>query len=264
MTDPVAAWRSGAISAEVALARLLLTGADVSPALASAPELQALFAARAASVASMRRMLADVDHADPTDVAGVARMFDAAVARAPEASVAAYSLGDPDTLARATAELVAWLTGQRLIGPNCDVLDLGCGIGRVSAALGPLCHTVLGVDVSPGMIAVARMRHAAANLAFATGDGSALGSQMFDLVLAVDSMPYMIQAGVADRQAAAAARLLRPGGSFVVLNLSYRGLPADRATARAWAARYGFALVCDGAAPFTLWDGTAFVLRRVA
>ena len=96
-------------------------------------------------------------------------------------------------------------------------------------------------------------------------DLSALGAASFDLVLAVDSFPYVVQAGpaVADRHLADAARALRPGGAFAILNLSYRGdAGADRADAARWAAAGGWALAVDGAAPFALWDGTAFLLRR--
>jgi len=202
-------------------------------------------------------------------VARVAAAFDRAVAVAPEASVAAYSLNDAAALAAATGEIAAWLAREGLVGPDRDVLDLGCGIGRVSAALAPLCRSVLGLDVSPNMVAEARRRHAGVpNLRFGTTPGtdlSALGEASFDLVLAVDSFPYVVQAGaaVADRHLADTARVLRPGGALAVLNLSYRGDPeADRADAARWAAAGGWTLAVDGGAPFALWDGTAFLLRR--
>ena len=213
--------------------------------------------------------------------------FDRAVASSPEASVAAYSLGDPAILDAATAELVDWLAAEGLIGPECDVLDLGCGIGRVAAALGPRCRSVLGVDISPGMIAEARRRHALPNLRFAVTEGRdlsagpwdardkhghddvggpayAIENASFDLVLAVDSFPYLMQAGVpiADRHVADVARLLRPGGALVILNLSYRDdRAADRADAERWEGTYGFRQLHNGESPFALWDGAAFVLR---
>ena len=51
--------------------------------------------------------------------------------------------------------------------------------------------------------------------------------------------------------------------AFTILNLSYRGdMEADRADAARWAAAGGWTVAVDGAAPFTLWDGAAFLLRR--
>lgn len=275
MPDPVALFLAGRISAPVALARLVLDGAsDVAIAARldgdpRAGALRLLWAERRAAVAALRSMLAQagVDHAGSTDPAAVAALFDRAVSRAPEASVAAWSLGDPAILAQATEELVAWLAREALIGPNRDVLDLGCGIGRVAAALAPRVRSVLGLDVSAGMIEEARLRHPCVpGLRFDVTSGadfSALPGGAFDLVLAVDSFPYLVQAGVAEAHLRDAARLLRPGGAVAILNLSYRGDPeADRADAGRWAAAYGFALIRDGEAPFRLWDGTAYVLRR--
>ena len=278
---------AGRISPEVALARLVLAGlppdaiearlAELPAAAdASAGALARLFRARRGGLDELRAMLAasGLDHDAARDrpeetVARVSAAFDRAVAVAPEASVAAYSLNDPAVLAAATEEVVAWLAREGLIGPDRDVLDLGCGIGRVSAALAPRCRSVLGLDVSPNMVAEARRRHGGGpNLRFGATPGtglSALGAASFDLVLAVDSFPYVVQAGgdVADRHLADAARVLRPGGALAVLNLSYRGdLEADRADAARWAAAGGWFLAVDGAAPFALWDGAAFLLRR--
>ena len=201
-------------------------------------------------------------------IARIRALFDAAVAQSPEASVAAYSLGDPAILARATAEIVAFLTAERLLDPQADVLDLGCGIGRIAAAIAPAVRSVLGLDISPGMVAEAARRHGGvANLRFAVTGGTdlaPLAAASFDLVLAVDSFPYLVQAGPpAERHVAEAARVLRPSGALAILNLSYRGAPeADRADARDWAARHGFDLALDGIRPFRLWDGTIFLLRR--
>jgi ubiquinone/menaquinone biosynthesis C-methylase UbiE len=45
------------------------------------------------------------------------------------------------------------------IAPDDDVLEIGCGVGRVGKALAPLCRTWIGCDVSPHML-----RHAARRL----------------------------------------------------------------------------------------------------
>ncbi len=257
---PLALWQSGRISPQVAIARMLLAGTP--PERIVATPLGRF--ATAEALARVAAMLAEVDHAGPATPAAIAARFDRAVARAPLASVAAYSLDDPDTLARATDELLAWL--DRHAGTQGDILDLGCGIGRVAAALAPRARSVLGVDVSPAMVARARRLHRGRNLRFVTTPGTdlaALPNARFDLILAVDSFPYLVQAEVADRHVADAARTLRPAGRLVILNLSYRGRPEqDRADAARWAAAHGFTLEVSGDRPFGLWDGTAFVLAR--
>ncbi len=268
LTDPLALCRAGAISPEVALARLLFSG--VSPAQVAGRLRAGDDAIRALldreGLDAVAAMFSEIDHQAPHDVAAMRAMFDAAVARAPEASVAAFSLGDPAILARATAELVAWLQAEALLGPGFDVLDLGCGIGRVAAAIAPRVRSVLALDVSPAMIAEARRRHEnVPGLRFAITSGTDLGwlpGGAFDLVLAVDSFPYLVQAGVAERHVADAAHLLRPGGTLAILNLSYRDGEADRADARRWAAEYGLALRREGDRCFALWDGVAFTSRR--
>ena len=284
MTGPIADCLAGAISPEVAVARMLLGGAtagaiedSLRAQQSDAPRWAAMArlvdgrrAALDALAAEVQATAAQHDASGVTPADGVARIaafFDHAVRHSPEASVALYSLGDPAILAAATAEIVAWLEGQGLLRLDMDVLDLGCGIGRVAAVLAPKCRSVLGLDVSAGMVAEARRRCAGSdNIRFEHTDGQgldALPPAAFDLVLAIDSFPYIIQAGTADRYAAGAARVLRPGGALAVLNLSYRDDPAlDRADAKAWATSHGFTLTADGEAPFTVWDGTAFVLQR--
>ena len=286
MSGPIADCLAGAISPEVAVARMLLGGATVE-GIEHALQAQRCDAPRWAAMARLvegRRAALDAlaaevqatgaqhDASGATPEAGVARIaafFDHAVRHSPEASVALYSLGDPAILAAATAEIVAWLEGQGVLRPGLDVLDLGCGIGRVAAALAPRCRSVLGLDVSAGMVAEARRRCAdLPNLRFEQTDGQgldALPAGAFDLVLAIDSFPYIVQAGTADRYAADAARVLRPSGALAVLNLSYRDDPAaDIADAGRLAAANGFTLGVAGEAPFQVWDGTAFVLRLPA
>ena len=271
------------ISPEVAVARMLLAGTatdGIVAGLARHRSGDARWAAMARLVegrtGALDRLAAEVqatgaqhDASGDDGVARIAAFFDRAVAHSPEASVALYSLGDPAILAQATAEIIHWLEAHALLRADADVLDLGCGIGRVAAALAPRCRSVLGLDVSAGMVAEARRRNATlANARFeqtAGRDLDALPSAAFDLVLAIDSFPYIVQAGhsLVDRHVAGAARVLRPGGALAVLNFSYRGdKAADCADAAALADAHGLALEQAGTAPFSVWDGTAFVLRR--
>src|SRR5437588_140869 len=65
------------------------------------------------------------------------RFFDRAVRRNEEASVAAHSLGDPRLLAQATREIVELLDRWGVLGADRRTLEIGCGIGRLQAALAP-------------------------------------------------------------------------------------------------------------------------------
>ena len=90
-------------------------------------------------------------------------------------------------------------------------------------------------------------------------------AERFDLVLAVDSFPYVHQAGpeVVETYFHEAARVLGPGGEFVILHFSYRdSTEADRAEVRKLCRAAGFTVVMNGAQPFKLWDGVAFRMRK--
>ena len=223
--------------------------------------------------ATVRSVVDGVEHGPragaPGDpVAHWAAAFDRAVAASPEGSVALYSLGSPDLLALATDEIVAGLREWGLLGPDRAVLDVGCGIGRFEAALAGQVGTITGIDVSGEMIATARARCAGlqnVNLLQCTGrDLAPFRDGSFDLVLAVDSFPYLVLSGedLAARQVREAARVLRPRGSLVILNYSYRGdLDEDRRDV-AGAAESRFEIVRNGVRPFQHWDGAAFHLVR--
>lgn len=269
--DAVAQCLRGEISAPVALSRLLLGGGDAtsiaSAIQAARPQppsdpwvaLNALVACRAAQ---LDRLAAEIrqtgsNHTALGGVAAIAAFFDRAAAYSPEAGVALYSLGDPALLQAATHEVVEWLLAGGLLRSDADVLDLGCGIGRVAAAVAPHCRSVLGLDVSRAMVAEARRRHP--SLRFAQSDGAHVPPGPFGLVLLVDSMPYIIQAGVADAVVAGIAAALQPGGALVVLNLAYGCTDAQNdAVAARWAARHGWRVAASR--PFRLWDGAAYVL----
>lgn len=273
--DPARLHAAGRISAEVALARLVLMGADPDdlPARLAAAGRTALATtaiSRLDGLRQLRRLLVEsgLDHAE-TSLARIRDTFDRAVAASPQASVAAYALADPGVLAAATAEVVAWLTAERLIGVETDVLDFGCGIGRIAAALAPRTRSVLGLDLSPAMIETARRMNSAANIRYETTSGADLASvpaRSSDLVLAVDSFPYVVQAGSAlgERHMADFARVLRAGGTLAILNLSYRSPVQDRADAERWAALHGLRLTHSGVQPFRLWDGRAWAWQRDA
>lgn len=277
---PFDLYLAGEISAPVAVARLLLDGASpeaVAEAAAvrrtTAPRWRALDAlvargellARAAAVLGSERYEHVALGAGPDEaVDRIARAFDRLVAACPELSVAAYSLGDLALFDQATREIVDWL---RSVTDASRLLDLGCGIGRMATALAGSCTEVVGTDISPAMITEARRRCTAPNVRFELTDGRdlrAFADAAFDLVLAVDSFPYLVQAGgeIAARHFAEAARVLRPGGAFAILNLSYRTPVEDASDAHAWAAAAGLKVRILNARPFKIWDGAAFLFDR--
>ncbi|MBV9248081.1 MAG: class I SAM-dependent methyltransferase [Acetobacteraceae bacterium] len=273
---PIELCLEGQISPPVMVARLVLEGLSVSEieqrlsARADAKNLLRFLAAHANYIQRLRVMLAaaGISHSDSADLAAIAARFDAAAGFAPEASVAAYSLGNPSLLEAMTSEIVSWLEDQRLIGAGADVLDLGCGIGRVAGALAGRVRFVLGIDISTAMIAEARRRYSDhSNLRFDVTTGESLRhlpDDTFDLVLAVDTFPYMFQAGPAlvHTHVEESARVLRRNGALVIMNLTYGPDPFnDAELVNFWAAECGFQLAQKAVRPFNLWDGAVFVFH---
>jgi len=93
-----------------------------------------------------------------------------------------------------------------LPAPGRRTLDLGCGEGRVGAELVRLGHSVVGVDSSPAMVAMASERHEAL-----VADACALPFEdgSFDLVVAYMSVMNLDDPEGGVREA---ARVLTPGG----------------------------------------------------
>ena len=289
-------YEGGSLSAPVTLMQLLIETEDADsvraavadfarttpthtdgPAVARARELEALMNANSSGCERIAAMLrADVDSSKParTVEEGIAfceRLFDWSVQQSEEASVALYSLGNPELLERATAEIVSQLDRWGVIGTDSDVLDIGCGIGRLLVALSPRVRRAVGIDVSAEMVKAAQRRCASLdNVSVIKGDGfglAGLSDSAFDLVIAVDSFPYLRQSGYAlvDRFIAEAARVLRPGGRLVILNYSYsEDDEGDEREIRELAKGGGFEVVEMGGRPFELWDGLAFRLERRA
>lgn len=273
MSGTLAQCAAGAISPQVALARLVLAGEPIDPDAIEAGAAEESPLREVARLAREHRPKLDrleqlaaagLDAEGDDLVAATAALFDRLAAEEPEAAVAFYSLGDAGLLAAATAELVEVVRRWTPV-ENARVLDFGCGIGRVAIALAPHASEVAGVDVSAGMIEEARRRAAGlADVRFEATGGSALpfSDASFDLVIAADSFPYLVRAGVLEAQLAELARVLRPGGDLLVFNWSYRGDEAADAGEAAGAA--GFTCLRSGERPFAIWDASGFQLRRTA
>jgi SAM-dependent methyltransferase len=194
--------------------------------------------------------------------------FDRIAGRHPEGGVALYALGDPALLAAASRDVIHFLQGVGDLRPGHTVLDLGCGIGRLSGLLVDAGASVLGVDISLGMLVEARRRQADGRVLFAQLPGSgldALAGGAFDMVVAADVFPYLVDAGeaVAASHLADLARVLKPGGRLCVANLSYRGDEArDAADLGAWSTAAGLRMIAPPHRPFSLWDGVVARLEK--
>jgi len=261
-------YAQGEIAAGVAAMRLLMDAASPEAArdvlrraerrLGAMGEVEALLTGEA--FATVEGVLRAIDHGGTvTTPAEWGRAFDRACAVSPVASVALYTLGDPERLRAATDEVVAWLALQGVLGADRRVLEIGCGAGRFVEALAPHVGFVAGLDVSSAMAAEARRRARArpnaAVVRTAGRDLAAFASGSFDLLLAVDSFPYLVKAGVAEAHLEEAARVLRPGGELVILNWSYEA-PYEPPPAP------GLEPVPLSGFELRLWDGVGFRLRK--
>jgi len=118
-----------------------------------------------------------------------------------------------DTLDYHIPEMIS--SALRKLSPpaQMDILDLGCGTGLCGDCLRDLARRLVGVDLSPKMLEVARGRGCYQELACAE-IGQYLPSQArssFDLVIAADVLIYIGDIGQVMRES---ARVLRPGGRF--------------------------------------------------
>lgn len=197
------------------------------------------------------------------------RLFDASVAESEESSVALYSLGSPELLAAATHEVIGVLHDWGVLGLDRDVLEIGCGIGRLMVPLCARVRSVVGTDVSAGMIAAATRRLEGvsnASVRLTSGqDLAELGSASIDLIYSVDAFPYLVLSGHAlvERHFSEIRRVLRPAGDFVLFNYAY-GRPRTDCNAEVLALAHGAGLQVIRAdeSPFQIWNGIGWLMRR--
>jgi ubiquinone/menaquinone biosynthesis C-methylase UbiE len=145
--------------------------------------------------------------------------------------------------------------------PGGSVLDLGTGTGAVARSVAPLIGAsghVLGVDVSPEMLRIARELSAGLdNVTFVDGRGEEIPAPdaSFDAVLAGLSLMYVIDRAAAAREC---ARVLRPGGRLVAAMWAGPD-SADIVRFQATAGRFAPAPPVTGVGPGALADPTPFV-----
>lgn len=118
---------------------------------------------------------------------------------------------------RAQAEWALGLAGAGVARGRA--LDLGCGLGRVSAALAAHFERVDGVDVSAAMIERARALSPPANVHLTVGSGEDLAgfpSGAYDVVLSLMVFQHVTDAAVLARYLEEVARVLAPRGAALL------------------------------------------------
>lgn len=286
----LADYLAGRASAEVTLPRLVLAFGSVEEVEASLDQVERQFVPPTPPALGKlirllrenRRGLAKVaallgNHPDPETpfssseegIETYRRFFDLAVRRDEPSSVAAHSLGDSKLLEKSTREIVELFDRLGVLGPHHRVLEIGCGLGRIVAAVAPKVGEALGIDISPAMIRTAREHtEGLRNVAFSVTSGRDLGqfpTASFDLVYGADSFPYIYHASpaLAALHVREAARVLRPGGDLVILNYSYRDdANTDRREVVRLCASCGLELLANGELPLRIWDAVLFHARR--
>lgn len=128
-----------------------------------------------------------------------------------------YAARLPDTRAEAAVDLamVDAFAEAVTAGDDPTVLDAGCGAGRMSRYLAERGCRVHGVDLSPGMVAMARRDHP--DLAFTVGSltGLPVADDRYAGVMLWYSIIHTPPAGQA-RIFDEVARVLRPAGHVLV------------------------------------------------
>lgn len=106
--------------------------------------------------------------------------------------------------------------------PLGRAVEFGCGTGFFTDALARKAQTLLATDLSPGMLALARRRVEADNVLFQAEDcqHTSLGDGAFDTAFA----SLVIHFTEPERAVAEMHRILRPGGTLIVVNLDPNAL----------------------------------------
>lgn len=197
----------------------------------------------------------------------LAQMFDQAASISPDAAVALYSLGNRELLDDITGEIIDVMSSLQLFDCNSVVADLGCGSGRFVRSLASRVRGIIGVDISDGMLRTATGQASSCDNALfirSTGfDLRFLRSDSFDLVMAIDSFPYVVQAGAIGEYFRDCARVLRAPGHLLVMNFAYNSeIAAQRAQIADLAASVGFSVLRNGTNDLKFWDGKTFLLKK--
>ena len=105
---------------------------------------------------------------------------------------------------------------ERWVGAGDEVLEIGCGTGALAALLTDRGARVVGIDISDGMLAVARVNAPDAEILRMTAtEIDALGDERFDRIVATLSLGEL-SPDEFEHVLGLAAKALNPGGAITV------------------------------------------------
>lgn len=118
------------------------------------------------------------------------------------------------------ADFGAGLVDLLAPGAGERIIDLGCGIGQLTADIAARGAEVIGIDADPEMIALARQKYPDLKFVCASGEDFSLPEQA-DGVFSNAALHWMKQP---EPVIASVKRALKPGGRFVAEMGAYRNV----------------------------------------
>jgi ubiquinone/menaquinone biosynthesis C-methylase UbiE len=134
-------------------------------------------------------------------------------------------------LQKSAAKPIQNLVDLASVGPQDDLLEIACGIGRIAIELAPRCRSWTGADISSNMLAYAAERlKGIPNVRLQQLDGTGLNglaADSFDVVYCTNTLAHLDELD-RWRYVQEAFRVLRPGGRILIDNI-------DLASNEGWA-----------------------------
>lgn len=157
---------------------------------------------------------------------------DRSTQRAYDAVAGDYARLVPDLSLEASLDRAVLTAFVELLGgpSGAPVVDVGCGTGRVTAHLADAGLLVVGLDLSPGMLAAARLRHPGLPLAVAHAAALPVRSSSLAGAVAWYSLIHLPPSTL-PAVARELARAVRPGAPVLVAFQSGEGERVDRPSA---------------------------------
>lgn len=97
-------------------------------------------------------------------------------------------LNRPEEVYKESGPIVRILKKLKLINRSSEVLDIGCGVGRLEYSLAKEVKFCVGIDIASSMIALAKKYIKAENVDFITVNGkdlTELRNRQFDLIFSI-------------------------------------------------------------------------------